>query len=112
MLAGGYKSEELPNGNYSVWYSGNGATSKQQARDFALLRASEICLEKNKSFVEVLNMKESTGKMYKSPGITERYPVATLTVRFHSKKPGENSNIYSAQQTKARIATSYDLRLD
>lgn len=52
-LRGGYSHEKLGDGDYRVVFRGNGFSMDDQAQDFALMRAAELCRDAGKAYMMV-----------------------------------------------------------
>lgn len=57
---GGYADSYLGNDTYVVEFAGNGYTHHVDARNYALRRAQEVCLEHGYSDFEVTSLRDST----------------------------------------------------
>ncbi|MDB0280628.1 hypothetical protein CTY88_03950 [Acinetobacter seifertii] len=65
---GGFNEVELAPNYFKVSFSGNEVTSKEKARDFALLRASDLMLARNcKSFQVLKTSDDSSSGQYFLP---------------------------------------------
>lgn len=104
----GYSSKVLDDGSYLVKFDGNGYTSSKKASDFALLRASEICLEQGKSFVEILDLNDDRSTMNVS-GYYITYAKASHHVKFHEKKPKTVNQVVDAKYLRALLRKQYEL---
>lgn len=60
FMSGGFEETELEPGHFRVTFKGNDSTSKERATDFALLRASDLMMEKGCSAFKVLNQTDNS----------------------------------------------------
>ncbi|MFC3093007.1 hypothetical protein DRW07_02155 [Alteromonas sediminis] len=65
---GGFSETEIQPNVFNVRFLGNEFTSKERASDFAMLRASELCLSRNLNYMEVGNVATETIKTAHVPG--------------------------------------------
>jgi len=61
-FTGGFTDTQLDDNVWEVTFNGNGYTSAQRVRDFALLRASEIALTNGYSYFAVADDRDSSKK--------------------------------------------------
>ena len=112
-LSGGYYDDQLANGDYKVRFTGNGYTSLEQIADYAILRCSEIALENNKEFFEIIEGGAYTWNDSYNSGNTFgslAKPEAKYIIRLlNESPPGQNSKIINALETRNRINVKYQL---
>ncbi|HFE9764558.1 TPA: hypothetical protein ACGA4J_001321 [Acinetobacter baumannii] len=63
-FSGGFTDTELAPGYYRITFRGNGVTSGERVSDFALLRASELMINRQCKNFQVLNSKDSVNTSY------------------------------------------------
>lgn len=116
QTSNGYFDAKLQEGMYEVFFNGNQNTSFSKAHDFALLRASEICLENNYSSFEITRQMEDFTEKESETGITlfggkisdivKSEPKITLVVRCSKG----NDLTYKAAELKTNLRTRYKLQ--
>ena len=93
-LTGGYSETQLAPDVFRISFRGNGYTTPERAQDYALLRASELTLEKGFTCLALVDEKSSTttqgittagsaqttGTAYQY-GNSVSYPGQTITIR-------------------------------
>ena len=65
---GGFSETEVQPGVFVVRFVGNEFTSTERTSDFAMLRASELCLSRNMQYMRVGNIRSETKKTGYIPG--------------------------------------------
>ena len=103
--AGGYSHVRLSDNGYMVTFRGNGYTSSDMARDYALLRVAEICLESTKPFFEILEYK----LIYLEQVVLNDKPVATYRINCLDTDK-DNALVHDAVITYKTITTMYGLK--
>ena len=65
---GGYENTQLDKNVFEVTFSGNGLTSRQRVRDFAMLRSAELTIQNGyKYFISINENTSSTQHTYVTP---------------------------------------------
>lgn len=107
--ANGYFSVQLQEGLFNVSFKGNEETSMKVAKDYALLRSAEVCLENGyKSFSIVDSRDISITEDFFINGYGEAYtqPHIDLTIQC-----SRNSNLlYQAKQIRQNIRDLYNIK--
>ena len=132
-LTGGFTDTQLDDNVWEVTFNGNGYTSAQRVRDFALLRASEIALTNGYSYFAVADDRDSsktstqqtqgygtysascmgyscTGTSSYTPGTTyniTKHGNSRLAVMFEDKP--EDVFVYNARMIFDQIVAEYGL---
>lgn len=139
-FTGGYSDTKLQDDVYEVSFKGNGYTNKDRAKDFALLRASEVALNNGYKYFVVLEGENSTKtQMYTTPAQANTYgtvnmygntgsysgttyysggqtfiahkPQTSLTIRCLKEKPTTNETfVYDATQIKENLSSKYGIK--
>ena len=66
--SGGYHEIQLDENIFKVTFSGNGYTSMEMAKDFALLRSAELTIEKGYKYFSLIDNEDtSLSYLHKSP---------------------------------------------
>lgn len=65
---GGFSETEIQPNLFNVRFLGNEFTAKERASDFAMLRASELCLSRNLSYMQVGDISTETKNTGYIPG--------------------------------------------
>lgn len=60
FMSGGFEETELEPGYFRVTFKGNDSTSKERAADFALLRASDLMMQKGCSAFKVVSQTDNS----------------------------------------------------
>ncbi|MFB6346146.1 MAG: hypothetical protein ABEK50_10280, partial [bacterium] len=92
-MSGGYHDIYLGNDRYLVSFTGNGYSTKSEARDFVKKRSAEIALERGHETFTVLSLR-TRGKRsggYIGPGIEVTKPVAILRIKLGSSSTGQGT---------------------
>ena len=61
-LLGGFSETQLSQNIFTVSFKGNGMTSEERAKDFTLLRSTEIALENGYRYFVIINSEASSNK--------------------------------------------------
>lgn len=104
----GYSSKLNDDGTYTVKFEGAGRTSTQRAADYALLRSAELCLENNKSHLEVLSRNDNPNRSYVN-GMSIPVAKTVLIVQFYDREPYSTNMVYMAEEVKRAIRRRYGL---
>lgn len=106
-ITGGYYDKELPNGEYKVGFGGNGYTSTTTAMDYALLRCSELTLEKGKKYFEIVQGAggRQDDAYWTGYGIAySSKPSAEYIIRLHDVEPEKpDGKVFNAVETKELV---------
>lgn len=109
---GGYSHMEVSPGSYRVRFQANTYTPESRAQDFALLRASELCLEGGYGYF-IANTEASTGAVAETSifntGGGFRYN--SLVVRCFEEKPDDQSGaiVYDANTVGENLRSTYKI---
>ena len=114
--ANGYFDVKLQDGLYEVFFNGNDSTSARRANDFALLRASEVCLENGYQSFQIVRKTENFTEKEIDTGIRlfggklrnleNSEPKISLIIRCSA-----NANLlYQAQELKNNLQERYQLK--
>lgn len=135
---GGYTFARLSENVFKVEFSGNGFTEPKRAKDFALLRAAEICLEHNYRYFSISGEGDNsrtdtirTGETHYTTGTINSYggfntftgtttstatnipvfkPSPSVTIICYDKIPGGHSGpVKSAMEVKSELRAKYKL---
>lgn len=139
-FTGGYSDTKLQDDVYEVSFKGNGYTGRDKAKDFALLRASEVALNNGYKYFVILEGENTTKtQMYTTPvqantygnvnmyGNTGTYsgtthysggqtfiahkPQTSLTIKCLKEKPTASEVfVYDAVQIKENLSTKYGIK--
>jgi hypothetical protein len=139
-IKGGYSDNKLQDDVYQVSFKGNAYTGSEKAKDYALLRASEIALKNDYKYFIVLDGKDSVkvttyttplqaqtngniqmngntgsfdGTTSFSGGETYAYnkPRTSLTIKCFKEKPTTiEAFIYDAVQIKENLSSKYGIK--
>jgi hypothetical protein len=136
---GGFDSVELEPNYFRVVFKGNEKTSRERANDFALLRVSDLMLERNcSSFVVVKSSNDvkksalilpgnqssnSTTTFYGNTTVTQantipsiaiasnlEFPRSTIEARCSSEKPNIDLGIYDSRFINNSLRTKYKIK--
>ena len=89
---GGYENTQLDKNVFEVTFSGNGLTSRQRVRDFAMLRSAELTIQNGyKYFISTNENTSSTQHTVVTPQTSPHrmQPHGLLGLREHQKLSGE-----------------------
>lgn len=131
---GGYETTAFAPDTYEVVFRGNGYTTEQRARDFALLEAADLTLSKDFQYFQIAGggSRSKTQALYlpqytttsataygntvvahttSSGGfpIAFRKPIVDLMVRMYHEKPTDGFT-FDAAFLKHSIDTKYDIK--
>jgi len=108
---------QLSEDTFRVDYKGNGFTSVEKARDFALLQASELCLSKGFSKFAVIGDDTGTQSSWvnafgKKPGkFNFQDPHSTLLIKCYKEgQPHGNDQLYDPAIITQSIKARYQLK--
>ncbi len=103
-ITGGYSSKDFPD-HYEVTFQGNSTVSTEKAKDFSLLRLTDIAKSNKKTYAVILdsNLKTSTITSL-SPGVT---PLTIMRSTTKSLSPG----ITPLVRTSTLFAQTYQFTL-
>ena len=114
--ANGYFDTKLQEGMYEVLFNGNDNTSTAKANNYALLRASEVCLENGYQSFEILRKTEDFTEKEVDTGtkilggtllnIENSEPKISLVIRCSKK----NDLLYKAQEVKTSLRERYKIK--
>ena len=130
---GGFSDIQLGENIFRVSFRGNNYTSRERTLDFSLLRAAEICLEKNFRYFAISESSEyektgtfstpmtlntrahgdglgSTTNVYGGETFLISKPITSITVVAFRKKPNINAIVYDAEFISKSIKTRYDIK--
>lgn len=127
---GGYSDLQVAPDAFQVRFHGNGRTHKSRSQDFALLRASEVCLENNFNYFIVADEAsdvatyshttpstttvQSDGSVKVESGSQQFYrlPTSSMLVRCFQKKPTDIGDriIFEADTTAQGIRGRYRIK--
>lgn len=100
-ITGGYKDAQLDENVFSVYFAGNGYTSRERAQDFALLRAAELTLTHGHTYFVILESDSYTkNSIYKSP----TYSRTTGQIRTYK------NSAYGQASTQTYGGQTYNIR--
>lgn len=99
---GGLLVTQLNENLYSVHFSGNGFTHQARAYDFALLKASEITIQKGYQYFDIID--STTVSEGRGPGFMEGYGDARIQFLI-KEKMGEAS--VDADITRRQLREKY-----
>lgn len=114
----GYFNTLLQEGVYDVSFKGNSDTSIKRAKDFALLRAAEVCLENgNKSFVVINsdNNSQTDSTVVSNTNaytysysylVSETIPHVSLVIKCSP----EEDLFFKAEDIKTNLRKKYNLK--
>lgn len=112
-FTGGHFEEELPDGTYRVGFSANGFSNVTSTRDFAMLRAAELTLEKGGQYFELLfgdaGMRDDM--YWNGYGVsTSSKPHSELLIRIHEQMPeNPKGRIFNAREVQEEVRTRQGL---
>jgi len=114
--ANGYFDMKLQEGMYEVLFNGNDNTSTRKANDFALLRASEVCLDNGYQSFDIVRKTEDFTEKEVDTGVKilggtltnlqNSEPKITLVVRCSKK----TDLPYKAQELKNSLRANYKIK--
>jgi hypothetical protein len=115
-FTGGYSEMQLQPNVFQVRFNGNGYTSLDRARDFCLLRCSEVCLENGFTHFELLEKSSSVSRStYKTASYSKtsfNSNSATTTTTggdtYQVAKPGTENLIACYREVSAPPAGLFD----
>lgn len=102
--SGGYTDAKLSENAFSVMFSGNTHTSRERVKDFALLRACEVCLSHGFSYFEVTSDISGTG--FAAGGNICPYRKVSIK-SFHDNPRG--GQILDAKALKKELSVKYGM---
>ncbi|MFX9871525.1 hypothetical protein ABTP57_04425 [Acinetobacter baumannii] len=137
-FSGGFTDTELAPGYYRITFRGNGVTSGERVSDFALLRASELMINRQCKNFQVLNSKDTVNTSYYSTPQTTITNVSayrygnyingnatsvssgggyeavnrarsTIEVRCVNQEPDPSMNIFDANFINQRLKQKYKI---
>lgn len=115
--SGGASHTQMATDVFRVDFKGNGFTSPEKARDFALLRAAELCSSKGFSKFALLQDETGTQSSWVNafgsrPGkFNIQDPHSTLTIKCFKEGQGEGQGILmDAAITTQSIKSKYQLK--
>lgn len=114
-LGGGYADVKIQEGIYEIKFANVQNRDLQRARDFCLLRASEVTLEEGYSFFMLLTKDHSPVKRKHDlfPLVqTHVGDTAYLTIRCLRSKPdvGLETIIFDAYEVKSNLKRKYKIK--
>ena len=132
-LTGGFSDIQLGENIFRVSFRGNGYTSRERTVDFSLLRAAEICLERDFRYFAISESSEyekigtyttpmtvntidygsglgSTTNVYGGKTYFISRPITSITVVAFREKPDINGIVYDAEFVSKSIKRRYDIK--
>ncbi len=106
--SGGFSSKNLEDGTVKVKFEANGYTGSQKSDDFALLRASELCMIEGGKYLEILSGGTHRSSMY-AAGYMVSYPKSEYIVKFHEEIPQTENQVLDAFATHKAIREKYKM---
>ena len=104
---GGYSDSQLGQDEYIVYFSGNGFTATERSRDFCLLRAAELTLQKGYTHFVVMG-DIARDAISGGGGNVYTFPNNELKIKcFKSKPDGVNS--YDATFLQQSLRQKYNI---
>jgi hypothetical protein len=110
--AGGFEESQLSEDTLRVSFGGNTYTSRTQAEDFALLRASELCLSGRYPYFLVLSKGDQTqvGYSVSQYAVYRReWPRINITIKCVDHKLSERDELLDAAMIRNGMRTKYEI---
>lgn len=136
---GGFSETQLQENIFTVYFNGNGYTSRERASDFALLRCAEVVLENGKKYFQIMGADASqeisyynTGGVANTTGRATTYgqttnyrattystggtsipivkPASSYTILLLDSKPEGDSGILNAEFLAKSLKNKYGLQ--
>lgn len=109
--AKGYFDTTMQRGVYDVTFNGNSYTSSKKAYDYALLHASEVCLENGYQSFDIMSKNDdSTTTGYFAPGLSTMAYYKTPKISLMVKCSATQSGAFSAREIKNSLKAKYKLK--
>jgi hypothetical protein len=108
-MTGGYSETKLAVNVYRVSFGANGYSSRDRARDFALLRSAELTIQDDFKYFTVLEGQDALE--YQSvKGILVSSPDITYLIKMSNDKNISGGSSYEASFILNSIGTKYELK--
>ncbi len=134
-LGGGFKDTKISEDLYRISFQGNAYTDRQQAADYALLRAAEVTTENGFNYFAILDEREGSQTIhYVSPSSTDvkgtfrgnqfsgtttqtggqsylfNLPNQRFIIRTFKTKPGIEGIVYDANEVITNLRQQYGIK--
>lgn len=107
----GFFATPMQRGVYDVTFNGNSYTSSKKAYDYALLHASEVCLENGyRSFDIVSKNDDSKTTGYFAPGLNTMAYYKTPKISLMVRCSATQSGAFEASEIKSNLKAKYKLK--
>ena len=122
FFTGGFSDTQLGENIFRIDFKGNKWTSREKATDFTLLRAAELCLERNFRYFVITETDKYDEMSFKtSPVIVGDYsygtrtsvrsaPTTSHTIMAFRTKPSINQVVYDANFLVKSIRGKYEIK--
>ncbi|WP_336948627.1 CC0125/CC1285 family lipoprotein [Acinetobacter junii] len=109
-LTGGFEETELAPGYYRINFRGNAFTSGEKVSQYALLRASELMLERSCNSFEVLNGKDYVNTLYMETPRTSTTNASAYVYGNYATGSATTTSYGGGLQSINKASTTLDVR--
>lgn len=112
-LTGGFSDTQLSPDIFRIFFRGNGLTPSDQAQDFAMLRAADLCQANGFSCFSVLDEHDSSSPYFyasKGDAVTVYKPRANLTIKGFKSKPDGNQTTFDVSFLQTSLRQKYHMK--